>query len=149
MKKIIIIFPLLLLCLTGHMQPSVGWSKSFPNTVGGAMVRDAIIDKAGNIIVAATIPNVNNSANIDPVFVKYDSFGNVIATWIHLDASTNEDPTQLVCDSVNNIYILTLASGSMQDTVHLIKVDGNTGQEIYNYPLGTGIYPGAIGINGQ
>lgn len=149
MKNLLLI--LLLLHLNGKVtgQPTVVWSRTYPDSAYGATIRDVIKDNADNLIVAASIPNSTNLSNVDPLFIKYDPLGNLITTWVHANPFIDEIPTQIVCDSANDLYVLTLSSGTAQDTVHLIKVNGNTGQEIFNYSLGTGIYAGAMGINHQ
>ncbi|MCE7956024.1 MAG: T9SS type A sorting domain-containing protein [Bacteroidetes bacterium] len=130
-------------------QPSIAWTISYPDSIFGATLRDAITDNGGNIIIAAARPYSNFNNNIDPVVLKYDPSGNNILFWTHSDSLLDETPTQIVCDSLNQLYFLTLAFGITQDTVHLIKIDGITGQELFNFPVGTGIYPGTIGINHQ
>ena len=149
MKNLILIMLMLLPICKVSGQPSVVWSRTYPDSVHGATIRDAIRDNSGNIIVAASTPNQTNLSNTDPIFIKYDPFGNLISKWVHADSFIDEIPTQIVYDSTDNLYVLTLTSGISQDTVHIIKVNGNTGQEIYNYALGTGIYAGAMGVDNQ
>lgn len=149
MKKIVLLISVILQHFIGLAQPNVVWSKSYPDSTFGAVISDAITDNAGNIIIAGARPYDNFINSIEPVVLKYDPSGNIILFWTHSDSLLDERTTQIVCDSLNQLYLLTLVYGTSQATVHLIKIDGVTGQELFNYPLGTGIYAGAIGINHQ
>ncbi len=149
MKPILFCCFILMQYINAFAQPMVMWTRSYPDSVGGATLIDAIKDNSNNVIVAGSRPNYSNNGNIDPFLLKYDAAGNLILFWSHSDSIINEIPTQVASDSLNNLYVLTLAFGSSQDTVKLIKLDGSSGQEIFNYTLGTGIYPGAMGIHHQ
>lgn len=59
-------------------QPSIAWTISYPDSIFGATLRDAITDNGGNIIIAAARPYSNFNNNIDPVVLKYDPSGNNI-----------------------------------------------------------------------
>ena len=45
-------------------QPSIAWTISYPDSIFGATLRDAITDNGGNIIIAAARPYSNFNNNI-------------------------------------------------------------------------------------
>ncbi|MGR6087467.1 MAG: T9SS type A sorting domain-containing protein [Arcticibacter sp.] len=149
MKKIILFFSVVLQCFDGYTQPTVVWTETYSDSTYGYTLVDAIKDNSGNVIVFARALK-NSNLDKDPVLVKYDHSGNLILNWIHYDTVAFESPFQVIADSINNLYVLTVTGNISADSTHLIKIDGATGQEIFNYSFGNSIYGlNAIGINHQ
>lgn len=122
-------------------QPTLNWNIEYiiPQTV--IQVKCAINDSSSNILVGGTILDSNGTGR-DPLVVKYDNSGTLAFAWRNQDSTVIESMEEIAVDSLDNIFILTYCY-TVQGTFHtLVKLDGNTGAELFRMNYSSG-YPEA------
>jgi hypothetical protein len=122
--------------LSAFGQVSVEWSETYRDSLYSNTIAEALKDSNGNIICIGTELNtVINESN--PYVIKYNSSGSLEFKWslnnVNLNAA--EAIGGACLDSVGNIYIAANVITFPVDTGRFIKIDGITGQEIFNIPF--------------
>lgn len=148
MKKVILFFLVMLHHFIGHTQPGVIWTKTYSDSAYGYSLVDAIHDNLNNTIVLGRASRISNNDK-DPILIKYDPSGNLLLNWTHADTVAFETPIQVLSDSINDLYLLTITGNITTDSAHLIKIDAITGQEIFTIDFSSSPYAGIMGINHQ
>lgn len=82
---------------------------------------DLVVDSSGNVY-ATGWATPNNSNNIQPFLIKYDSFGNF--QWNKTVSSLTYRPLGISIDSSNNVYV-TMQNNNAPLSGTLLKVDTN------------------------
>jgi type IX secretion system substrate protein len=115
-------------------QTGVNWSENYSIIDHNLDISDAILDNNSNVSVLATTFEAL-TGDQDPFLVKYNQSGNVIFTWTNFKKGLFEYGGKLDSDFIGDLYLTTHTKNGpfLDDTVRVIKLDGLTGQEIYNY----------------
>ncbi|RJP72851.1 MAG: T9SS C-terminal target domain-containing protein [Ignavibacteriales bacterium] len=112
------------------------WAKSAGGIASGDVAEGVVVDKNGNIYVAASFTDSANydtqkvisNGSIDASLVKYDQNGNVI--WVRTGGGIGEDKTRAVAlDDDGNVYVTGyFDSSAVFGTTNLL---GNDAADIY------------------
>ncbi|MBK8848363.1 MAG: hypothetical protein IPO27_18220 [Bacteroidetes bacterium] len=122
-------------------QINLSWLVQYNELDRHSNVTHALLDSFENVVVAVTNSSKQVGFETNASILKYDATGAQVFKWQRLDSLNGEVVNDLSTDTAGNIYALTYVSNVWQlDTLHLIKIDGTTGQVIFDISVDTNLF---------